>query len=359
MKEILLGIGTLNIGGTEKHVVDILKTFDRKRFRISLFLLWQNGENLKLIPKDITVYKVPFILLKHSKMAVLYQSIRLFFILLRKKFCLVHYFLPHMYVIGGLISFILGTKMIMSRRSLNNYQNKNKFFKIVEPFLHKRCIRIFVNSKAIRSQLVNQEKVEEEKIKLIYNGVQNYNIKKKKKDYIIIICVANFINYKRHFDILKAFSKVKDSSTRLKLIGNGNSKDISKLISFSKKHNIYNKVDILTNQKKVFEIVSQSDIGLLASEEEGFSNAILEYMSCGLPIVASSVGGNKEAIIHNKNGFLFEVGNTQMLYYYLDKLIKDKQLRIKMGKQGKLIQKSKYTISKQINSYQDIYTSLV
>ena len=171
--------------------------------------------------------------------------------------------------------------------------------------------------------------------------------------------MANFINYKRHFDILKAFSKVKDSSTRLKLIGNGNSKDISKLISFSKKHNIYNKVDILTNQKKVFEIVSQSDIGLLASEEEGFSNAILEYMSCGLPIVASSVGGNKEAIIHNKNGFLFEVGNTQMLYYYLDKLIKDKQLRIKMGKQSKLIQKSKYTISKQINSYQDIYTSLV
>ena len=109
MKEILIGIGTLNIGGTEKHVVDIIKSFNRKKFKISLFLLWQNGENLKLIPKDVEVYKVPDFLLRYSKLAVLYQSIRLLIILLRKNFIVVHYFL-HMYVIGGLISVLLKKK---------------------------------------------------------------------------------------------------------------------------------------------------------------------------------------------------------------------------------------------------------
>ena len=359
MKEILIGIGTLNIGGTEKHVVDIIKSFNRKKFKISLFLLWQNGENLKLIPKDVEVYKVPDFLLKYSKLAVLYQSIRLLIILLRRNFVVVHYFLPHMYVIGGLISVFLKKKIIMSRRSLNNYQKKNIFFRIVEPFLHKKCTKIFVNSNSIKTQLIKEEKVEKEKIELIYNGVKNLNFKKTNRDHTTIVCVANFIHYKRHFDILKAFSKLNSSKVRLKLVGNGNSTKINQIKNFAKHQNIKNRVDILVDQRQVIKIISQSDIGLLASEEEGFSNAILEYMSCGLPVVASSVGGNKEAIIHNKNGFLFDVGDTKKMAYYLEKLVNNKKLRTNMGKQSKLIQRSRYTIKKQINSYEDIYSSIL
>ena len=142
-------------------------------------------------------------------------------------------------------------------------------------------------------------------------------------------------------------------------MGNGNIAKIDQIESFAKHHNIIDRVDILVDQLKVIEIIGQSDIGLLASEEEGFSNAILEYMSCGLPVVASSVGGNKEAIIHNKNGFLFEVGDTKKMAYYLEKLIKNKKLRINMGKQSQLIQRNRYTIKKQINSYEDIYKSIL
>ena len=359
MKEILIGIGTLNIGGTEKHVVDIIKSFDRKKFKISLFLLWQNGENLKLIPKDVEVYKVPNFLTRFSKLAVLFQSIKLMIILLRNKFIVVHYFLPHMYVIGGLISILLKKKIIMSRRSLNNYQKKNKFFRTIEPFLHKKCTKIFVNSNSIRTQLINEENVEKKKIELIFNGVENFNVKKINKEHVTIICVANFIDYKRHLDILKSFSHLKNLNVRLKLVGNGSSSKINQIENFVKHNKIKkNRVIILTKQNRVSEIIGQCDIGLLASEEEGFSNAILEYMSCGLPVVASSVGGNKEAIIHNKNGFLFEVGDTKKMTHYLEKLIKNKGLRINMGKQSQLIQRKKYTIKQQINAYEDIYSSL-
>ncbi len=359
MKQILIGIGTLNIGGTEKHVVDIIKSFNRKKFKISLFLLWQNGENLKLIPKDVIVYKVPDFLTRFSKLAVVFQSIKLLIILLRNKFIVVHYFLPHMYVIGGLISVLLKKKIIMSRRSLNNYQKKNKFFRTIEPFLHKKCTKIFVNSNSIKTQLIDEENVEKKKIELIFNGVENFNVKRINKEHITIICVANFIYYKRHFDILKSFSQLKSSNVRLKLVGNGSSSKINQIENFIKHHKMKDRVDILREQNKVCEIIGQSDIGLLASEEEGFSNAILEYMSCGLPVVASNVGGNKEAIIHNKNGFLFEVGDTKKMTHYLEKLIKNKELRINMGKQSQLIQRKKYTIKQQINAYEDIYSSII
>lgn len=50
------------------------------------------------------------------------------------------------------------------------------------------------------------------------------------------------------------------------------------------------------------------DAGLLCSESEGYSNAIVEYMQARLPVVASDVGGNAEAIEHGVTGYLFPVG---------------------------------------------------
>lgn len=358
MKKILFGIGTLNVGGTEKHLIDILKGLDRKKFQISVFLLWQNGENIRLVPSDVRVYKVPKFLLKKSRLAVLFQSIRLIMILSTSKFSFVHFFLPHMYVVGGLISWFLKKRVIMSRRSLNNYQQKSNLFKKIELFLHRKCVKIFVNSKSIKSQLVELENVNEKKIELVYNGVENFNKKKKITSEVTIICIANFIDYKRHFDILRAFKEINDKKSKLMLVGNGSSLRIKELLSCAKNYNIDKRVDIVTNENKAHKLINKSDIGLLASEEEGFSNAILEYMSYGLPIVASNIGGNKEAVIHNKNGFLFEVGDYMKICYYLNKLIKNEKLRIKMGIESRLIQRSKFTIKNQINSYHKIYSTL-
>ena len=77
----------------------------------------------------------------------------------------------------------------------------------------------FINSNSIKTQLIKEENVEKEKIELIYNGVKNLNFKKINKDHTTIICVANFIYYKkRHLDILKAFFQLNSSNVRLKLV---------------------------------------------------------------------------------------------------------------------------------------------
>lgn len=359
MKKILFGIGTLNVGGTEKHLIDILDGLDKKRFDIHLLLLWQNGNNLKFVPKEVKVYKIPSIIEKFGILAVFFQSVRLFFLLTRKKFSFVHFFLPHMYVVGGILSWVLNQKIIMSRRSLNNYQKKKKLFRIIERFLHSKCSCILVNSSAIRDELINQENVKKQKIKLIYNGVKNYNKIKNKRTKIVITCIANFIHYKRHFDILKAFKDLKCQKSILKLVGNGNIKYINQLKDFSSKSNIGSRVEFVINESQAHKVLGQSDIGVLASEEEGFSNAILEYMSYGLPVVASNVGGNKEAITNKINGFLFEVGDYKKLAYYIDYLIKNPRLLSKLGKSGQAIQRKKFTIKKQTDMYTNFYENLI
>ena len=56
---------------------------------------------------------------------------------------------------------------------------------------------------------------------------------------------------------------------------------------------------------------------VISSEAEGFSNYILEAFSCGVPVVATNVGGNKEALKHGENGFLYKVGNIRDLADHL------------------------------------------
>ena len=93
---------------------------------------------------------------------------------------IIHCFLPQSYIFGGFIGLLLNHKnVIMSRRSLNTYQRKYKIIPLrkIEKFLHKYSNIILANSKAVYSELI-EEGVKEEKLKLIYNGV---NLRKKKR----------------------------------------------------------------------------------------------------------------------------------------------------------------------------------
>ena len=93
----------MNIGGTEKHLVQILNTINKNKYNVSLFLLYKNGVYLTQIPQNIKVYKVPKFIEKSGKLSVIFQTIRLFFILIKSKYDLLHFYLPHMYVVKDLV----------------------------------------------------------------------------------------------------------------------------------------------------------------------------------------------------------------------------------------------------------------
>lgn len=360
MKSILYGIGTMNIGGTEKHLVNILNDISKTKYKISLFLLYKNGPYLSHIPKNIKIYSIPKILENSGKISVIFQIIRLFILLITRKYDLLHFYLPHMYIVGGLFAWLMKKKFVMSRRSLNNYQSKNKLFRIIEPFLHQKTNLILVNSNAIMQELINEENVEKEKIRLIYNGVQSVKkIKKKKSKIIKLVCVANFIKYKRHEDLIKSCSLISEKNWILNLIGKGSKKRIYELKTIINTLKLNSKIKFYLDVNNPSRFLEDSDIGLLCSEEEGFSNSILEYMSYGLPVVASNVGGNKESVEHGKNGFLFRVGKIEKIHTFISKLLTDSNLRKEMGNNSLKIQKKNYTLKKQIVNYELVYDELL
>ena len=191
---------------------------------------------------------------------------------------------------------------------------------------------IFANSNAIRDELVNLEGVEKEKIKIIHNSVELNNFKKfKKKKEIRILHIANLIPYKNHRLLINACSKIKSiENFRIDLVGDGERSYKNELKKLIKKNDLTNKIIFHGKVRNYRDIVKYSDIGLLTSDEEGFSNAILEYMSFSLPVIATKVGGNTEIIDHNQNGFLVEKNDCNDLAKYSKILISSSKTSIQI-----------------------------
>ena len=106
-------------------------------------------------------------------------------------------------------------------------------------------------------------------------------------------------------------------------------------------------------------MLAGSDIGLLTSHEEGFSNAVLEAMASGLPMVVTDVGGNAEVVEDGLSGFVVEPHNPEKLGEAILKLANDSELRQKMGQRSRTTIENKFTLTECVNQYHRLYETLL
>jgi L-malate glycosyltransferase len=103
------------------------------------------------------------------------------------------------------------------------------------------------------------------------------------------------------------------------------------------------------------ELLSVSFAGVLTSLNEGFSNAILEYMAAHLPVVATNVGGASEAIVENETGFLVESDDDEALAGRLIELLADEEKARQFGAQGRRRVEEKFSCAAQLENTLKLY----
>ncbi|MFA7653832.1 MAG: glycosyltransferase family 4 protein [Candidatus Magasanikbacteria bacterium] len=108
---------------------------------------------------------------------------------------------------------------------------------------------------------------------------------------------------------------------------------------------------------QVFDILSQSDIFVLTTDWEGFPYAILEAMSCGLPVIATDVGGISEAVTADI-GILVKKGNVGELKIALEKLVLDSEMRQRMGKAAQEKVLRDFSLNKMFLETEKIYEKI-
>lgn len=231
---------------------------------------------------------------------------------------------------------------------------------------------ITTNSNALNKHYSNIVSVRKNNpIQTIYNGSNfDFEITKSKVeirnelnislDDIIIIMVARLDPWKDFDTLFDAAIEVlkENSNVKFILVGDGKLKD--DLIFKIKEANLTEKILLIGEKKDVFNYLSASDISILSTNGEGFSNSILESMAFSKPIIATRVGGNVELIGESEEfGILVPPKSSAALCDAIIKLISDEKKCIEMGVAGKNRIYELCNINKYINSYENLFRSCV
>jgi glycosyltransferase involved in cell wall biosynthesis len=107
------------------------------------------------------------------------------------------------------------------------------------------------------------------------------------------------------------------------------------------------------------DLLAASDICVLSSQAEGFSNSILEYMAAGRAVVATNVGGASEAIVEGETGHLVNAGDDASMAARLVDLLKNPQRRLEMGDNGRRLVEERFSLESRLSNTAALYQKML
>ncbi|HUX47262.1 MAG TPA: N-acetyl-alpha-D-glucosaminyl L-malate synthase BshA [Desulfosporosinus sp.] len=174
----------------------------------------------------------------------------------------------------------------------------------------------------------------------------------------VLAHISNFREVKRVVDVVRIFARVEKAiPCRLLLVGDGPEsirvgREVVKL-------GLERKVQFLGKQESVQEILQMVDVIILPSEKESFGLVALEAMACGVPVVASRVGGLPEVVQHGKTGYLAEVGDIQGMSEGVLRLLTNDLLYKTFSEQAVTWARETFPVERAVESYEAVYESVV
>lgn len=259
--------------------------------------------------------------------------------------------------------------LVVSRRDLGlgiDEPAYHSFFKTIRPYVFKVSDGIAVNAHAIKNQIFEYENVPPEKITVIGNGIDLLlpprelpSLFSEVKADLWVGIAANLKPVKRIDLLLRALAHLKNNGmsdvVRAVILGDGRLKP--ELLQLAMELGIDDRVHFIGSVENVSDYLYGIDIGVLCSDKEGLSNAILEYMACGLPVVATDAGGNGE-LVDGMNGVCVPTGDHLALAQALAKLIESPRLRKELGARSLEKVRQQFTWDKVLPQWDRYYESL-
>ncbi len=372
-KRILYVIGSLDSGGSERHLALITPALRKLGWEPQIFCLSHRGVHADEVERQ----GVRVIALTRNRsssrivrsLALPISCIRLFATISTRRPHIIHFFLPMSYIIGAPISILMRVPVrVMSRRSLNRYQSQYPLVSAVERHLHRYMTRVLGNSRSVVEEL-KREGCRTHQVKLIYNGTDldayatgdSVIESTLGRPELVLIIVANLIPYKGHADLIWALAKVHTAlppDWELWCVGRDDGL-LSDLNTLAAAQGVGTNIKFLGSRTDIPSLLKAADIGILCSHEEGFSNAIIEGMAAGLPMVVTDVGGNAEAVLDGQTGIVVRAKDPDALGNAVLELAADPERRRAMGKEGRRRAQEHFTLARCVQEYSDLYEELL
>lgn len=348
--------------GTEKQLSYLLQNLPEKQCEINLISLQKSPF---LLNDAQTIFPEVSIITLDAKSDIsksFFELIRLFFLLRNIKPDIVHTFFPASNSFGVLIARMAGIKSIISSRRDMGYNLTKKdiwLLKMANYFVSS----IIANAEAVKKQTLSFENVQEEKINVIYNGISSDNSNRlacDSKQETIVGIVANLNRQVKRVDLfIKAAAIVHKQFPHVKfwIIGDGPLRKGLEILAMDS--GLESNVIFWGQREDVRELLSSMTVGVVSSDSEGFSNAIMEYMLAELPVIATDIGGNPELVHHGKTGILVQPNDVGALAEAFQQILNRSDTAVKMGNAAKAFISERFSIDAMVCQTHHLYQDLL
>lgn len=317
---IAIILGSLSTGGTEIQFSRLAKELKAQGHDVHLIILKKLFVNPTNFYKDLP--KTSFLDFNNKVYSLSnFKKLINFIRILRES--------KPEFIISALpntILFALNLAEIFSRRSVRiaairgiNLQQNFLLSRVYARTLRRAKV-VVTNAPHLRDRSIRQFNLSSKSVKVISNGVDipDFQIRTKWPP-TTCITVANFLNYKGHDVLLRAIPQLDQP---LNFIFCGIGLEQKKLENLTRKLGVADQVSFVNNAN-IPLLLQQADFMIHPSSTEGLSNAILEGLAHGLPVIACNIPGNTFVIEHNKNGILVEKNCPTCLADAINKLNSD------------------------------------
>ncbi len=256
---------------------------------------------------------------------------------------------------------------------MNDLHGSNNKYRIARRIFSYIIHDFIALSKDLEDYLRDRVGVAERKINQIYNGVESERFSppatssnldpSNGSDVITIGTVGRMKAVKNQTLLTQAFIELNNKrpelkgNLRLRLIGDGPLR--AECLTLLQQAGLEQQADLPGDRNDVPVQMQQMDIFVLPSLAEGISNTILEAMACGLPVIATRVGGNAELVEHDKSGLIVESENLSQMVEALEQYIDQPELRLEHGQRGRSLIEQQYSMEKMVNAYDSIYRKVL
>jgi glycosyltransferase involved in cell wall biosynthesis len=171
----------------------------------------------------------------------------------------------------------------------------------------------------------------------------------------VILAVNRLWPQKRVKDLIWALDLLQCVLDNVYLVILGDGPQRWRLERYSRQVTLDNRVRFLGTQANVADWLQVAACFWLGSEYEGQSNALMEAMSAGVPVVATNIAGNRDLVIPNATGFLVQVGDRAGIAAKTREILENTELAQQLGQAARIRMQETFSIEKMVAGYLELY----
>lgn len=363
-RRILQIIPSLDRAGAEKQLVLLATGLPRDEFDVHVCALTRGGP----LAANLAEADIPCTVIgKRWRLdPMAYRRLRRHVAALQPDLVQTWLFAGNAY--GRAAAFSCGVKRVVAcERCVDPW--KSDLQMIVDRRLARRTDRIVANSPAVRDFYVRHG-LPADRFEVIPNGVPEPAPSTRTRegllkelnlpaDVRLVGLVGRLWSQKRVKDAIWAIDllKVIRGDIHLLILGDGPQRD--RLRRFRDQSRIQDKVHFLGHRDDALDLLPHFDVLLSSSGYEGQSNAILEAMAAGVPVVATDIPGTRDLVIHEQTGLLAAPGALADLAKYVQRLLDDRDLASRLAAAGRERARACFSVPGMIARYVELYGQLL